>query len=167
MDEKALSMTVFTLFGLLAAFAYSFFYPTTLLFGVENQIPISVLTLITFFFGAIFFGYLAFIPSILIGLQLGAQKSAVIFLYIFPLMIATYAGSKLGFVLESDFWNKKNYLKIMKKITIILFVSIIIAIAIELILPYLVQLWPADTGFTVQESNSVISLLNDLTKYKR
>ncbi len=167
MDEKSLSMAIFTLFGLLAAFAYSYFYPTTLLFGVESQIPLSILTILNFLFGAIFFGYAAFIPALLIGLQLGAQKNAAIFLYIFPIIISTYAGTKLGFALESDFWGKKNYLKTMKIVTTILIISLVIAIIIELILPYLVQFWPADTGFTVQESQTVMSLLNELNQFKR
>lgn len=167
MDEKSVSMAIFTLFGLLAAFAYSYFYPTTLLFGVESQIPISLLTIINFLFGAIFFGYAAFIPALLIGLQLGAQKNAAIFLYIFPLLISTYAGVKLGFALESDFWGKKNYLNVIKIITTILVISLVIAVLIELILPFLVQFWPADTGLTVQESQTVMGLLNELNQFKR
>jgi len=167
MDEKSLSMTIFALFGFLAAFAFSYFYPTTLLFGLENQIPLSVLTILNFFFGAIFFGYLSFIPCILIGLQLGAQKNAAVFLYIFPLVISTYAGARLGFILESDFWGKKNYLKVMKKITTILIIALVIAIVIELTLPFIIQLWPADTGLTVQEGQTVMDLLSELSKFKR
>ena len=167
MDEKALSMTVFTLFGFLAAFTYSYFYPTTIFFGAESTIPISVLTILNFFFGAIFFGYLSFIPCILIGLQLGAEKNAAIFLYLFPLLISTYAGTKLGFMLEKDFWGKRNYLKIMKTIAAILIVSIIIAIIIENILPYIIQYWPTDTGFTVQKGQTVMDLINELYKLKR
>ena len=167
MDPKSLSMTVFTLLGLLAAFTYSYFFPTTFIFGVESQIPLSILTILNFFFGTIFFGYFAFIPALLIGLQLGAQKNAVVFLYIFPILLSTYAGSMLGFMLEADFWGKKNYLKILKRIIVIFIISLILAIAIENVIPYVIEYWPADTGFTIQKSQSILEMLNELSELKR
>ncbi len=167
MNQKALSMMVFTLFGLFSAFVYSYYFPITLLFGIESQIPISILTILNFFFGVIFFGYLSFIPAILIGLQLGAEKNVVVFFYIIPLVISTYAGSKLGFMLEADFWGKKNYLKAMKSIVTILIVALIIALVIEAIIPYIIQLWPSDTGFVVKESKTVMELLSELSKLRR
>lgn len=167
MDEKSLSMTVFTLCGLLAAFAYSFFYPTTLIFGVESQLPISILTILNFLFGTIFFGYAAFIPAILFGLQLGAQKNAAIFLYMIPILISTYAGVKLGFMLEADFWGKKNFLKTIKTIATILIVAIIVAIIIEVALPSIVSFWPSDVGIEMQDGETVMNLINELNKFKR
>jgi hypothetical protein len=100
-------------------------------------------------------------------LQLGAEKNAVIFFYIIPIVISTYAGSKLGFMLEADFWGKKNYLKTMKSIVTILVVGLIIALVIEAIIPYIIQLWPSDTGFVVEKSQSVMDLLNELNTFKR
>ena len=159
MDPKAWVMTAFTLLGLLAAFTYSYFFPTTFLFGTESQIPLSVLIILNFFFGVIFFGYLSFIPALLIGLQLGAQKSALIFLYIFPLLISTYAGTKLGFMLESDFWGGKNYLKVIKTVIVLLIISLLIATIIENLIPFIIEYWPKDTGFTVEESQNFMDLL--------
>lgn len=168
MDEKALSMTIFTVLGLLATFTYSFFYPILILLGSEINFPISILTIINFFFGAIFFGYLAFIPAMLLGFNLGAQKNAAIFLYIIPIIISTYGGVKLGFGLESDFWKKENYLEKIKKIIAFLFVAIIIAIIIELTLPYLIQFWPQETGgLGLQEGDTILNLIKELNKYKR
>ena len=115
MDEKALSMTIFTLLGLLAAFTYSFFDPTLILLGSEIKLPISIFTILNFFFGTIFFGYLAFLPAILMGLNLGAQKNAAIFLYIIPIVISTYAGTKLGFGIEKIL-EKDNYLPTIKNL---------------------------------------------------
>ena len=167
MDPKALGMTAFTFLGLLAAFTYSYFYPTTFLFGTESQIPLSILTILNFFFGVIFFGYLAFIPALLIGLQLGAQKSALIFIYIFPLLISTYAGTRLGVMIENDFWGKKNYLKIMKTIVVFLIISLLIAIVIENSIPFIIEYWPKDTGFTIEKGQSIVDLLNNIAELKR
>jgi hypothetical protein len=167
MDEKPLSMTIFALLGMLAAFAYSFFYPTTLLFNVQNQIPLSILVIMNFLFGTVFFGYIAFIPSMLLGLQLGAQKNAAVLLYLFPLVISTYAGSKMGFALEADFWNKKNFLKLVRTITLILIVAIVIAIIIELAMPFLIEFWPKDTGLSMQQGETVMQMLQELNKFKR
>lgn len=168
MDEKTLSMTIFALLGLLAAFTYSFFNPTFILLGSEVNLPISIFTMLNFFFGAIFFGYLAFIPAILMGLNLGAQKNASIFLYIIPIIISTYAGARLGFGIEKDFWNKENYLTILKKVIGILSIAIIIAIIIELTLPYLIQFWPQEIGeLGLQEGETIFDLIQELNKYKR
>ncbi|OQA31114.1 MAG: hypothetical protein BWY55_00640 [archaeon ADurb.Bin336] len=168
MDEKALSMTIFTLLGLLAAFTYSFFDPTLILLGSEIKLPIIIFTILNFFFGTIFFGYLAFLPAILMGLNLGAQKNAAIFLYIIPIVISTYAGTKLGFGIEKDFWKKDNYLPTIKKIFGILFIAIIIAIIIELALPHLIQFWPKGTGeLGLEQGETIIDLIQGLEKYKR
>jgi hypothetical protein len=167
MDSKVVSMVAFTFLGLLAAFTYSYFYPTTFIFGAESQIPLSILIILNFFFGVIFFGYLAFIPALIIGLQLGAQKNALIFLYIFPLLISTYAGTKLGFMLENDFWGKKDYLKVIKTVIGILIIALIIAILIENLVPLIIEYWPNNTGFNVQENQSVMDLFNQIYDLKR
>ncbi len=121
-----------------------------------------------FLAGVAFFGYFAFIPSIFLGLQLGAEKNAAIFLYVIPLILATYAGTKLGFVLQDDFLNKKNYMEHVKIIAIIFIFAIILALAIEMSLPTILEYWPKDfLGMNVTQGKSVGNLIGDISGLMR
>lgn len=121
-----------------------------------------------FLAGIVFFGYFAFIPSIFLGLQLGGEKNAAIFLYIIPLILATYAGAKFGFILQDDFFRKKNYLDHVKMIMGIFVVAVILALLIEISLPTILEFWPKDfLGMSVTQGKSVGSLIGDISKLMR
>jgi len=151
---------------LLASFAYSFFVPTSTFF---SEIPFTVTTIGYFLAGILFFGYFAFIPSIFFGLQLGAEKNAAIFLYIIPSIISTYAGTKLGFLLQEDFMKKKSFLKELKQILILFVIAIIIAFIIENALPVIIELWPKEDfmGLKLIQGNNAANMLDDFSKVMR
>ncbi|MFA6268413.1 MAG: hypothetical protein WC652_01240 [archaeon] len=161
MDNKAFALTLLGIIALLGTFVYSYFYPTTTFFA---DLPFTLTTLTYFISGIAFFGYVTFIPSILFGLQLGAEKNAAIFLYIIPSVIVTYAGAKLGFMLQRDFFNKKNLFKEGKSILVLFFVAIIIAIAIEAALPTIIQFWPKDyLGLNVIQGKDSAAAITDFS----
>jgi hypothetical protein len=164
-DIKALGLTMLTTIAILSAFVYSYYYPTFTFF--ENT-PFPITTITNFFAGIAFFGYFAFIPGILFGLQLGAEKNAAIFLYLIPTIIATYAGTKLGFALQDDFSGKKDFFRQGKIILLFFLVAIILAITVELSLPAIIEYWPKDfLGMNVMRGKSTVSLITDLAKYRR
>jgi uncharacterized membrane-anchored protein len=151
--------------ALLLGFSYSYFTPTETFFV---EIPFTMSVAGYFLAGIVFFGYFAFLPSIFLGLQLGAEKNAAIFLYIIPLILATYAGTKLGFVLQDDFFNKKNYMESVKTIAILLIFAIILAVAIEMSLPTILEYWPKDfLGMNVTQGKSIGSLIGDISGLMR
>jgi hypothetical protein len=151
--------------ALLLSFSYSYFNPVETFFF---EIPLTIGTIGYFLSGIMFFGYFAFLPSIFFGLQLGAEKNAAIFLYIVPTIIATYAGTKLGFVLQDDFFKKKNYMQEIKLIALLLVISIIIAFALEQAMPTIIEYWPKDfLGMNVSSGKNISGLIGDISKLIR
>lgn len=165
METKPLAMVMIMVICLLAGFAYSYFNPMQTFFF---DVPFTGVAIGFFLAGIVFFGYLAFLPAIFFGLQLGADKNAAIFLYIIPLVLATYAGAKLGFALQEDYAKKRNFIADGKKILIMVAVFALLAIAIELALPILMELWPKDLfGLNVVQGKNVLGLIAEITKYAR
>ena len=151
-----------SLLALLGSFAYSYFTPTETVF---SQMPFTIMTAGFFLAGILFFGCLSFVLLILFGLQLGAEKNVAIFLYIIPSIIATYAGTKLGFFLFDDFNKKKNFMEIMKQVIVLFVVALVLAFVIELALPYIIELWPKDiNGLNLVGQKSFVDSLTDLAK---
>ena len=162
MEIKPMILTLFSIVALLGCFVYSYFVPTSALL---MQMPFMVMVLACFICGIIFFGYLAFVPMILFGLQLGTEKNAAIFLYLAPMVIATYAGTKLGFALWEDFNKKRNFLKDWKTILVLIVIAVILAIAIEQVLPYILEFWPQNfMGLNVIKGQTTTGVLNEVTK---
>ena len=126
---------------------------------------LTILTLLFFFFGAIGFGFISFIPHILLGLSFGSNKNALIFLYLAPIMLATYAGLKLGSALLDDFNNKKYFLTEIKPVITFIIIAIALSLVIELALPLIIsgELWPKDLfGMTISQGDSITDLFSDL-----
>jgi len=112
---------------------------------------------------ALFFGYLAFLPHIFYGLAIGSEKNAAIFLYIFPIVLATYAGAKLGFALEADFKLEKYFLEDGKKVFWMLVTAIILALAIEILLPQIISMIPEGLfGLDIKGGETTVSLFDKL-----
>jgi len=165
LDKRALALVLISLIVLLLGFTYSYYFPTQTFFV---EIPFTMTAIGYFLSGIVFFGYLAFLPSVFLGLQLGAEKNAAIFLYIIPLIISTYAGTKLGFILQDDFFNKKNYMEHIKIIAGLFILAIILAYAIEASLPYILEYWPKDfLGMNVTQGKSINGLIGDISKLIR
>ena len=161
-EKKPLALLLVSVILLLACFAVSYAYPIPTFFAGT---PFTVIIICAFLSGAIFFGYLSFIQSIFFGLELGAEKNAAIFLYIIPLLIAIYAGTKLGFALEEDFTKKRNFILDIKKIFALLLAAIILALIVELLLPTIIQLWPKDfLGMNMGQEKGIAGLINDIAK---
>jgi hypothetical protein len=166
LDKKALALVLLSMIALLGSFVYSYFFPTQNFF---SQIPFTVTTIGYFLSGILFFGYLAFIPSIFLGLQLGAEKNAAIFLYLIPLIISTYAGAKTGFLLQEDFMKKKSFFSSLKKIILLLLIALILAFIVESMLPMIIELWPKEDlfGMKLVQGNNISDIFNDFSKIIR
>jgi hypothetical protein len=165
MEKKPLALVLMMLIAILTAFTFSYLDPTTTVFG---EVPLTITVLAFFLAGTIYFGYFAFIPGILFGLDLGATKNAAIFLYIFPLIIATYAGTLFGFVTEEDFKKKKNLTTELKTTVILLVISIILALIIEMGIPMLTEMWPKDFfGMNLIEGKTIGGMIGDVSKLIR
>lgn len=154
-----------SMMALFAAFAYAYFIPTNT-FMID--IPFTLTTIGYFLSGIIFFGYFVFIPSIFFGLQLGTEKNVAIFLYIVPTLIATYAGAKIGFLLQDDFNKKNNFMQHWKLIATLLVLSIALALIAEAILPMIMEYWPKDfMGLTLVDGKKASSIIGDVSKLIR
>ena len=157
MDAKIIFITLLCAMALFGGFAYSYFAPTENLFP---QMPFPLVAVIFFISGVVFFGLLSFIPVLLFGMQLGAGKNAVIFLYLIPSLFSIFAGTKLGILLLDDFRSKKTFLKEGRKILILFVVAIALSFAVELALPYIVEFWPKDfLGLNISEGESFVNML--------
>jgi hypothetical protein len=153
MDKKAVMLMVVCLIALFGSFLFAMFNPSGTMFLI---LPLTIMIIVFFFFGVIGFGFASFVPYVLLGLAMGTQKNAVLFLYLIPILIATYAGLKLGSTLLDDFRRKIYFTEHWKIIVSLLITAIIIAVAIELALPMLegLQLWPADLfGMEFNQTN--------------
>lgn len=155
MKARALALLIISFIALFASFAYSIFMPTYTLFTIY---PLTIMTLIFFLFGIIGFGYLVFLPHIYLGLPMGAEKNALIFVYFLPIALATYAGIKIGQSIEEDF-KIKEYLtkKENKNIIYTFIIAIVSSIFIEASLPILfnMELWPKDLlGLNIEGKNA-------------
>jgi len=160
MDLRALAFLFLCLIALLISFACSFFYPIPTFF---SEVPFTLLTIGFFLFSALLFGYLSFVPGILMGLSLGAQKNAAILLYLPPIFFATYAGTLLGSALMNDFKVKEYFLGRGKTVLLLLIIAIILALVIELSLPTLIELWPKDLfGMNIQKGANITDALSGL-----
>ena len=160
MEKKPLAFLLVSLIALFATFLYSFFNPFPTFF---SQLPFALLIIGFFLFGTLAFGYLSFVPHIFLGLAMGAEKNAILFVYLVPIIIATYAGAMLGAALGKDFNRKKYFLGDGKKVLTLLIVAIILTIAIDLALPYVIQYWPQDImGLSIKPGGDVWSLISNL-----
>jgi len=159
-------MLLIAMICLLGGFTYSYFTPSPNFFV---EIPFTGVTIAAFLAGTIFFGYLAFIPMLLFGFQLGADKNAAIFLYFIPSLIATYAGTKMGFALQADFLKKRNVMFDMKIIIFLIIVAVALAFIVEISLPMIIEYWPKEAlGLSVVEGkNNLFGLMEQLSKLAR
>jgi hypothetical protein len=161
MDKKALGLTLLTVIFLLLGFAFSYF------FQIQTPLaetPFTAIVIGFFLAGTIYFGYLTFIPGLIFGLQLGAEKNAAIFLYLIPIIIATYAGTKLGSSLQEDFLKKKSFLEDIQIIILILFLGVLLALMIEAALPALMEVWPKDfLGMNVTQGKGIAGMIDSIS----
>lgn len=166
MGYRATYLVLLSIIALLIGFAYSYFIPTTV--GMEG-VPFSAMTAGFFICGTIFFGYASFIPMLLFGLQTGAERNAAIFLYIIPSILATYAGTKLGVLLQDDFNKKQNFFEQGKKILLFIVIAVLIAIIVEQALPYIMEFWPKDfLGLNLNRGTTVSNIIEQLnTRLRR
>ena len=162
MEVKTLGLFLVSLIALFIAFGIGFFFPLNNFFSI---VPISLAVIGFFLFGAAMYGYFAFIPHVFFGLALGSQRNAAIFVYLLPIILATYAGIKFGSALMDDLLNKKYFLTEGKTIIILLAFAMISAVAIELFLPTLIEiLWIEDYwGLQMTDSGSTSDLIGQLT----
>lgn len=154
MRAQPLALLIICFIALFSSFIYSFFYPTVSPF---INLPLTIITIIFFLFGVIGFGFLSFLPHIFLGLNLGATKNALIFLYLLPISIATYAGIKFGFLIQQDFEKKEYFLDKSKIIVYLIIFAILISLAIEFLQPIIFNLdiWPKDLlGLNIQETDT-------------
>jgi hypothetical protein len=162
MDKKALALLLICTIALLMSFIISFFIPINNFIGYY---PLTILTLLFFFFGAIGFGFVSFIPHILLGLSFGSNKNALIFIYLAPILLATYAGLKLASALLDDFNNKKYFLTEIKPIITFIIIAIALSLLIELTLPLIIsgELWPKDLfEMNISQGESITDLFGEL-----
>ncbi|MCX6800815.1 MAG: hypothetical protein NTZ73_01350 [Candidatus Diapherotrites archaeon] len=160
MDKKPTIALLICLICLFSGFIYSFQNPS---WNFLASIPLAFLVLGFFLMGALFFGYLAFLPHIFYGLAIGTDRNAAIFLYIFPITVATYAGAKLGFALESDFKLEKYFLEEGKSVLAMVVIAVLIAIAIEIALPQIISMIPEDfLGMNIKEGETTLGFLDKL-----
>ena len=162
MQARTMALFLVSLIALFASFAYSFYYPT---FNGFISIPITIMIITFFLFGALGFGYLSFVPHIFLGLAMGASRNALLFVYLIPILFATYAGVKLGSSLTDDFRLKDYFTNNGKVIITFLLLAIIIAIIIEFSLPIIMNmhLIPEDLlGLHINTLNTgnIFDLLN-------
>lgn len=154
MRAQPLALLIICFIALFSSFIYSFFYPTISPF---NTIPLTIITISFFLFGVIGFGFLSFLPHIFLGLNLGANKNALIFLYLLPISIATYAGIKLGFLIQQDFEKKEYFIEKSKIIVYLIVFAILISLTIEFLQPIIFNLdiWPKDLlGLNIEDSDA-------------
>ena len=163
MDKKALAFLLIGMIALLGGFAYSYFTPELNLF---SELPFTVAIIFFFLAGALFFGFFSFVPALLFGLEMGAERNAAIFLYLVPCALAIYAGTSLGASLFDDFFKKKHFLSDGKKIILILCIALILALVIELAIPRIIDFWPKDfAGMNLIQGKSSVGALGDLSKF--
>jgi len=156
-DAKSISFFLISMIALLCSFSYSFFFPMDTFFG---GIPLTLSIMSFFFMGATLFGVLAFLPHIFFGLSMGAQRNAAIFIYLVPIVLATYAGTKLGSALWDDFNAKKYFLGEGKRVLLFLFLAIVLSLIIEVALPMVINLWPQDYfGMNLKEGVNIIQII--------
>jgi hypothetical protein len=162
MEVKILGLFLASLIALLISFGIGFFFPIHNFFSV---VPISLAVVGFFLFGAAMYGYFAFIPHIFFGLAHGSTKNAAIFIYLLPVILATYAGIKFGSALMDDLQNKKYFLTEGKSIIILFTLAIISGIAIELFMPTIIDmLWVEDYwGMQMSGSGNTTDLISELT----
>jgi len=143
MKAQPLALLILCFITLFACFIYSFFYPIV---TPLNTFPLTLITILFFLFGIIAFGFFSFVPHAFLGLSLGAEKNALIFVYLIPIFIATYAGIKLGYLIWQDFEVKEYFLENSKKLIYLFLLAIVISIIIETALPLILNmdLWPKD-----------------------
>ena len=162
MEKKPLGIMLAGTALLLIAYLYAYFNPITTIYA---EIPFPIVIISFFLAGTVFFGYFTFIPLILFGLEMGAQKNAAIFLYLIPAIISAYAGAKFGTTLQEDFNKKRNYIKETKIILAILLTAIVLAVIIEAVLPTIIQLWPKDfLGMNVTQGKGIVELIQDMAE---
>ena len=119
------------------SFLYSMYTPIETGFLI---LPITIMTIMFFFFGVIGFGFGSFVPFLLLGFAMGIRRDPILFIYLIPILIATYAGLKLGSTLFDDFRRKIYFTKHGKTIISLIVIAIIIAIALEFALPLISEM---------------------------
>ena len=162
MEVKTIGLFLLSLIVLFISFGIGFFFP---IYNFYSIVPVSLAVIGFFLFGAALYGYFAFIPHIFYGLGLGSNRNAAIFVYLLPIILATYAGIKFGNALMDDLLNKKYFLKEGKTIVFLLAIAIISAVAIELFMPTIIDiLWIEDYwGMNMSDSGNTTDLISDLT----
>jgi len=137
MDAKATVLLAICFVALFGSFLYSMFTP------IETGmliLPITIMTIVFFFFGVIGFGFASFVPYLLLGFAMGIRRDPILFIYLLPILIATYAGLKLGSTLLDDFRRKIYFTPHGKTIISLIVIAIIIAIALEFALPLISEM---------------------------
>lgn len=165
MDKKIISSFLVSLLFFFGAYCYGFFFPTVTSF---SDISLTIVTISFFLAGTIFFGFMAFIPALFFGLALGTQQNAAIIIYIFPLLLALYAGIKLGVTSFEDLNNRIYLTKEVEKIITLVIVAIILAIIIEQTMPIIIEIWPTETfGLEMKQGKDVFEMIESLKTHIR
>jgi glycosidase len=142
---------------------YGFFYPTITSF---SDLPLTVDVIAFFLSGTVFFGFIAFIPHVFLGLALGTTKNAAILVYVIPLTLSTYYGIQLGMSTYNDFNNHEYLTEQAKKIFISIILIIILAIIIEQIMPYIIEIWPTQaTGLEMKQESTIFGMIDSLRQF--
>lgn|GEM_PF-1221528 len=169
MEKKTILLVLICMLFLLGSFINGFFFYTdSSTVSIFGQVPLTIAVLGFFIFGTIFFGFIAFIPHILMGLTLGATQNAGIIIYFFPILIATYAGISFGNTILDDFQRKKYLTAQLKKTLLLLALALIIALAIEVFTPQIIELWPKNmTGLEIKGTKNTAEIADSLSKFIR
>jgi len=141
MNKKILALVLIATIAFLIGFVASYNYQIQTPFV---DVPFTVLAIGLILGGAVFFGYLGFIPALLLGLQLGAEKNAAVFIYFVPIILAIYAGAYLGVLINKDFERKEVFIKKSKNIVALVAITLVAAFIVETAVPYMVEYWPID-----------------------
>ena len=128
----------FWLIGLIAGIYYNIDIGITLL-SFSSTLNLVFASLAVFILSAMFFGYLSPILFMIYGVinaKIFAMEGFNSLFYIGPLILAAYAGAILGTALKKEIDGKDNVLDYKKSIALWMGFSIILAILVTLIPPF-------------------------------
>lgn len=169
MEKKTILLVLICMLFFLGSFISGFFFSAdNATISIFGQIPLTIAVLGFFIFGTIFFGFLAFIPHILMGLTMGATQNIGVIIFFIPILISTYAGINFGNTILDDFQRKKYLTEHIKKTLLLLAVALIFALAIEVFTPQIIDLWPKDlTGLEIKGTKNTADMADSLSRFIR
>jgi hypothetical protein len=140
MDLRALTIVIISGICLILG---AFFPIVTVPNGIFDFSPI-ILTVVFFFFSVIFFGVLGFIPYFFLGIFIGPLSFLWMALNLPALLLATYAGSKLGQSIFWDFFRREYFTEKMRSAFVLFALAILLAVFVEFGIPIILGFPPQD-----------------------